>query len=425
MLVVAYARSSNQDNHLYDIVERLVICDDVCAATLDGLECLVLLAKSYTDIGQPRRAWATWRRGIMLALLMDLHRKETESPVERRLWLAIYHGDRFTSLLLGLPHGFHDAFLSVNLRTSTENGPSPLRFVQETAFVAGKVIERNVSTTKPSFALAMLLDEEMHKIRGIMLEEWWTVTDVLPSSHEGADDLRERLLQQFFFYHVLMYIHLPFLGSDDYLHDASRISCMMAASQMLRRYKLFRAEGQGGVLFDCKTSDFVAFTAAVVIQIGLYGAGSKQSEHHEHMQLVVDIEEILHRERRARECRLAAQCLHTLSVLSSWGRRDASCYTTEIAIPYFGVVARKQHATQNDRTPAASIHDTVLSAPTAPANRPAAKSSSVEEPCGEYWDFNMACPTSRMFGADDNLFPEDELQMWMDMWSEDWPVPED
>lgn len=70
ILVAAYARSMNQSHHLYDLVDRMVIADFSYSATLEGLECLILLAKSYTDIGQPRRAWFMWRRGIAIAQLM-------------------------------------------------------------------------------------------------------------------------------------------------------------------------------------------------------------------------------------------------------------------------------------------------------------------------------------------------------------------
>jgi hypothetical protein len=70
ILVAAYARSSNQDYHLYAIVDSLIISDSVYSTTIEGMECLILLAKSYIDIGQPRRAWLMYRRGMAIAQLM-------------------------------------------------------------------------------------------------------------------------------------------------------------------------------------------------------------------------------------------------------------------------------------------------------------------------------------------------------------------
>ena len=70
ILVTAYARSSGKSHRLYAIVDSLVISNVGYSATKEGMECLILLAKSYTDIGQPRRAWFMWRRGMAIAQLM-------------------------------------------------------------------------------------------------------------------------------------------------------------------------------------------------------------------------------------------------------------------------------------------------------------------------------------------------------------------
>lgn len=67
LLVVAYARCLNDGKDLYALVEKLVISNLTYLASVEGMECLVLLAKSYTDMGQPRRAWLMWRRGLTIA----------------------------------------------------------------------------------------------------------------------------------------------------------------------------------------------------------------------------------------------------------------------------------------------------------------------------------------------------------------------
>jgi hypothetical protein len=70
ILVAAYTRTVGQSHHLYGVVDSLVLSIFTYAATMEGMECLILLAKSYTDIGQPRRAWFMWRRGMAIAQLM-------------------------------------------------------------------------------------------------------------------------------------------------------------------------------------------------------------------------------------------------------------------------------------------------------------------------------------------------------------------
>lgn len=53
-----------------DAVDRYVISDDEYAATLEGIECLILKAKWYADVGQPRRAWISYRKGLTYTQLM-------------------------------------------------------------------------------------------------------------------------------------------------------------------------------------------------------------------------------------------------------------------------------------------------------------------------------------------------------------------
>lgn len=69
-LAIAYGRSLGRGNHLFALVDRLVLADFSLAATTYGMECLILLGKTYTDIGQPKRAWLTWHRGLANAQLM-------------------------------------------------------------------------------------------------------------------------------------------------------------------------------------------------------------------------------------------------------------------------------------------------------------------------------------------------------------------
>jgi hypothetical protein len=67
-LLVAYARSAAGDfDELYALVESLVTSDQTYMATAEGMKCLVLLAKTRTDIGQPRKAWILWHQAMTLA----------------------------------------------------------------------------------------------------------------------------------------------------------------------------------------------------------------------------------------------------------------------------------------------------------------------------------------------------------------------
>jgi hypothetical protein len=70
MLAVAYARSTDQHNHLYELVESLVIPDSAHSYSAEAMELILLLAKAYSDIGQPRQSWLMYRKGLAVSEVM-------------------------------------------------------------------------------------------------------------------------------------------------------------------------------------------------------------------------------------------------------------------------------------------------------------------------------------------------------------------
>ena len=69
-LAVAFARSASDGDDLYALVESLVTSEFTYMTTVEGLGCLVLLAKVHKDIGQPRKAWMLWRKAMTFAQVM-------------------------------------------------------------------------------------------------------------------------------------------------------------------------------------------------------------------------------------------------------------------------------------------------------------------------------------------------------------------
>jgi hypothetical protein len=258
-------------------------------------------------------------------------------------------------MLLGLPYGFNDIHFGPITETLAYTlGSADHRFILRCVLCAGKVIDRNIAPGTPSFAKAMELDEEMDTIAACMPTVWWNIPDESTgiSTDLELDTLRERLLQQFYFFHVKMYIHLPFLAKSSSALSASEVSkltCMKSARQMLARFQLLCTEVvHGTYLFECKTSDFVGFMAATVLLIGLSTSNLDSAnalQHQDDLRLIKAVEENFEREKH--ECKLAAQCWMTLRILSQTLRNpqtETSNLTNEIQeinIPYFGVVVRK------------------------------------------------------------------------------------
>lgn len=73
MLLITYARSSGENQHLYRAVEGILFSDSSHAYSLGDLECLLLLAKAYSDVGLPRQAWHMYRKGIAISQEMVSH----------------------------------------------------------------------------------------------------------------------------------------------------------------------------------------------------------------------------------------------------------------------------------------------------------------------------------------------------------------
>ncbi|KAF5561457.1 hypothetical protein FPHYL_6191 [Fusarium phyllophilum] len=265
MLVVAYARSTGHNHHLYGLVDRLAIPDSAHSYSAEAMELLLLLAKAYSDIGQPRQSWMMYRKGLAISEVMGLYRREMVSPRLKSIWWAFYHGDRFSSLLLGLPYGFNDAHLGPTIEPYNTPIYPEQRFVLRCASIAGKIIDRNMMSGKPSSASSMLLDEQMDTIASSMPLSWWGLPESLPNSYAETDELRNLLLLHFYFFHVRISLHLPFIVGTESIspRGSHKLACLEASRQLLKRFTLLRTEIEDFSIFDCKTSDFVGFMACV------------------------------------------------------------------------------------------------------------------------------------------------------------------
>ncbi|KAH0542442.1 hypothetical protein FGG08_003197 [Glutinoglossum americanum] len=435
ILVAAYARSSNQ-NHLYAIVDSLVISDSAYLATTEGMECLILLAKSYTDIGQPRRAWFMYRRGMAIAQLMGLYRRDADSLSQKMIWWTVYHGDRFTSLLLGLPYGFNDAHYGPIMGVmAEESGSWEQQFILRCAFIVGKVIDRNVMPSKPPFAGTVDLDEQMDAIAASTPESWWDTPAELPGPGPELDQIRERLLQQFYFFYVRIHLHLPFIVKSPTTspYDVSRLACLEASRQMLRRFVILHAEVQGACLFECKTSDFVGFMAAVVLLLGLSSPSDMPNlrKSDEDLRLVASMDRILHKEEREKGCKIASQCRKTLQMLSGTqddGPRNADSFAEpqKIVIPYFGNVLRRRVKRAPAQTLSGNAHSSSHGTPSPPSAllEPATSSTTEEQDSladAHTIEYGGCSPPNSSWGSThweaDSFgnFPTDGLSPWPDV----------
>ncbi|KFA69305.1 hypothetical protein S40285_09213 [Stachybotrys chlorohalonatus IBT 40285] len=350
-LAVAYTRSAGSNYEILQLVDNMIISNSTYSATILGLECLILLGKTHTDFGQPRSAWLIWRRGMAIAQLMGLHDGHAQRS-QGQIWWSIYHGERFTSLLLGLPSGFNDRAYEIELSRSLPDlvGKEAWThyFVLGCAIEAGKIVERNTSPhTLPIKTQDNL--ERMDILRRLGSSQWWELPVSLPPFGNELDCLVDRMLMQLFFFHVQMYTHLPSMVSDKHDANTSKDSCQSAARELLKRYLVLRQRVHGTYLFECKTSDFVGFTATIILLLWMHEQSTNSQAD---LQLVHEVKAVFDQLKIESDCPIAVQCSGALQVLCP--RNEAGDFEDDrprkIDIPFFGSIVRNKKATVSEDT---------------------------------------------------------------------------
>jgi hypothetical protein len=71
----------------------------------------------------------------------------------------MYLGDRFLSLLLGLPYAVHDSSVDLGLENESEGSSmTTQKFVLRCGSVAARIIDRNQAFNEPSLAVTVDID---------------------------------------------------------------------------------------------------------------------------------------------------------------------------------------------------------------------------------------------------------------------------
>lgn len=228
--------------------------------------------------------------------------------------------------------------------------------IHRSVVVAGKVIDANMSTGEKSLAKAMFLDEEMNAAYNLAPADWWAVSEELPSSTAECEQLVTQLLIQLFFFHIRMYIFLPFMTlprtdvRNPPVSSVSRLACMEAARQLLSRYLVLRTNTETGrFLFNCKTTDFVGFTAAVVLLTGSTSFSQSPIDvSTEEVMLVMRIKTVLGIIADSSGCRITSQCRQVLGLLMDPPQTCVDGEETKIAVPYFGTFTHLRRSVEDN-----------------------------------------------------------------------------
>jgi hypothetical protein len=246
------------------------------------------------------------------------------------------------SLFLGLPYGFNDLHHQELLQQESENvyeyWNSPISI--GVAVISGKTVDRNLSTAKDRFSTTLQLDEQMSELAAVFPSSWWELPIQPSRETDDREEVWVQLHLQIFFFHLRIYIYLPFFSGPEDLGYSSiaRRAGSGAARELLRRYLTLCSRTEGSSASECKLVDFMAFTAAIVLLLGC-----SHTRHPKSVDSGGDMDAVLAliRHFQTLESRekdpIASQCCRTLTVLLSSSSKDGG----EVRIPFFGTVSRK------------------------------------------------------------------------------------
>ena len=355
------ADEADQTSMALSIIDDMVLADDELAGTIDGIECMVLRAKYESNGGRLRRAWLTYRRGISFAQLLGLHKRLTSSGSSTGLslrgevlWKALYLGDRYLSLLLGLPYGpseIHsdigrDSELSAKgIQVQHPHEPYLFRL----SHIVGHIIDRNQHLPSNNMLpLTFKIDAELIELAASMPSHWW-------DSGLGSGDLANQVyswsIPQFWHHQARTLLHLPFMlkATTDRRFEYNRIATLESAREMIAFYRVIRPV-QGYDSLICKVVDFQVFTAAMILVLNLLDQHRKTDEAFDHHQaesdqdLITETTEILQRAAFETDGVVATQAARALEIFSnikgmflSVGMPVEECIK-KVVIPYFGTV---------------------------------------------------------------------------------------
>ena len=365
------------------VIERLVIADSDYVSSQDGLQLMQLQAKTYVNLGQPRKGFLLFRRTISMAQVLGLY--PTQSSIVKdppdiakrkaHIWWTLYEVDRFLSLLLGLPYAIMD---DPRIIDADEQYFTPTdMYKRKISVILGRIIERNQAAPNFSLAATLQIDQSLDRLRKSMPDEWWDVAGARLSGLIKVDETFERLAIQTWHFQAKCYLHLPYflLSASDDSYRYSRQACLEASREILRIYHILRME-DGGAYYLVKVFDFQAFTSAVIVILGLLGYGSLGQEvtglEHSDCNLIRTTIDIFQRSAEAEDDDLIIkQSLNVLNVLSSARPKsegDFTGYALEqgdqvVVVPYFGTIklsTRKlfsqEHSTDSSSPAQATDH---------------------------------------------------------------------
>lgn len=284
----------------------------------------------------------------------------------------------------------------------------PMIFVTNVSKLAGRVIDRNQGVAEQSFAWALQLDQELEDLWKKLDPSWLDFSELLASPDSNAAELRERIMAQMIYHQIRVYLHLPFMlkSATNSRFTYSRTACLNGSREVLRLYQALRT-GAVQPLYECKAVDFIGFTSATLVQIGLFnftppnGArdAAKMKEIEGDVRLIeisIDIFRRASSEKGGKVALQSAEVLEKMQAKFKGGDSSTPCCgelgnreCEDMVIPYFGTISIRRGGQTISSPPAPPAH-------LSPAASVSGRSTSTGQP--------LYTPTSEKGGLGGSVF---------------------
>jgi hypothetical protein len=201
-----------------EIASRNVTSQDALVKSLDGVETILLEFCYHINLGDLRTSWLLCRRAMAIAQLLGLPKAGIRTET---LWFRLVYGDRFMSLLLGLPCAIPDNSVFVKKIAIPSNCPTE-QLERCHIVILGHLVARNVSMQRrrreesdddeyDDYKQTQEIDYELKQAIRCLPKDWW----VIPILDADADDMETmaktaRLMAQLHHHYYLAVLHQPY-----------------------------------------------------------------------------------------------------------------------------------------------------------------------------------------------------------------------
>jgi hypothetical protein len=320
--------------------DAVLSIDEKYSRTLDGLECMMIQAHWYVNLGKPHKAWLIFRRAINTCHLLGINRQTAEAANAlpgrwKGVWSQLWQGDRQSSMLLGLPHAGSSIWSdTVDVHDDTVKKDTREGFWIMLGIIAGHVIERNQNPKKMTLVAALEIDQELDILRSSSPSDWWRP---LPDPGMCSSEVEEIFLGQLLYHNTRKLVHLPLMlrAMTDPRYDFSRVATLESSREMVRIYQILR-DPEISAISVCNTVDFQVFTAAMVWVVHLLSDTNRAGQKIDgDWEIVQDATHIFKRAAEDGRCNVAAQAATLLQAFSEarWGGNSF-----QAVVPYFGKI---------------------------------------------------------------------------------------